>query len=87
MGADEGRDTLESWSCRWQDVFMTARPHFGTLCKQSRAGAYLSVLLIPVEVLALGVAGWQGVLERKVEFVPRQEKRREESVPSSRGEA
>ncbi|KAH6671571.1 hypothetical protein F5X68DRAFT_264819 [Plectosphaerella plurivora] len=83
-------DTLESWSCRWRTVYMTARPHFGTLCKQSHAAAYLSILLIPVEVAALGVAGWRAVLERNtdVEFVPRQEKRTGSaagSAPSSRG--
>jgi Na+/H+ antiporter NhaC len=59
-------DTLQSWSCRWQDINMLTRPHFGTLCKQSRAGLYLSIILIPVEAVILGVAGYQVGLERYI---------------------
>lgn len=88
------RDTLATWSCRWRDVYMTARPHFGTLCRQSRAAAYLGALLVPVEVATLGVAAWQAVLERnaapRVFAVSGREKRAGSSaagsVPGSRGE-
>ncbi|KAF4783561.1 hypothetical protein HER10_EVM0011318 [Colletotrichum scovillei] len=59
-------DTLQSWSCRWSDVVMMTRPHFGTLCKQSKAGLYLSILLIPIEAIIVGMGGYQMMLERNM---------------------
>lgn len=64
VNASETSDTLLSWTCRWRAVPMVQRPHFETLCKESWAGVYLSVLLIPVEAIVLAVAGWQVKLER-----------------------
>jgi hypothetical protein len=58
-------DNLQSWSCQWGYVSMSIQPHFGTLCRQSEASLYLSVILVPVELLILTVAGVQMVLERK----------------------
>ncbi|KAL2753636.1 hypothetical protein ACRALDRAFT_1077401 [Sodiomyces alcalophilus JCM 7366] len=57
-------DTVQSWSCRWDTRFMTARPHFGTLCRQSFTVLYLSVFLVPIEAAALGLAAYQSVLEK-----------------------
>ncbi|TDZ27133.1 hypothetical protein C8035_v011932 [Colletotrichum spinosum] len=56
-------DTLQSWSCRWSEVAMMSRPHFGTLCKQSKAGLYLSILMVPIETIILGAGGYQTILE------------------------
>ena len=56
VNASDEVDTVQSWSCRWRDVPMLSRPHFGTLCKQSQAGLTLSVFLVPLEVIVLGVA-------------------------------
>ncbi|KAK0661258.1 hypothetical protein QBC41DRAFT_383031 [Cercophora samala] len=52
-------DTFASWTCRWRDIPMGQQPHWGTLCRQSYAGLYLAVLLIPVEVVGLGLAVWE----------------------------
>ncbi|ROW14415.1 hypothetical protein VPNG_03936 [Cytospora leucostoma] len=52
-------DTLLSWTCRWQALSMTQAPYFGTLCGQSRGSVYLAVILVPLEAIALCVAGWQ----------------------------
>ncbi|OAA68136.1 hypothetical protein SPI_00331 [Niveomyces insectorum RCEF 264] len=57
-------DTLLSWSCRWRHLSMTQRPQFGTLCRTSRAGIDLAILLIPVEAAALLLAGLQLKTER-----------------------
>jgi hypothetical protein len=65
INASNDDDTLLSWSCRWTDVGMNQAPYFGTLCRQSWAGVYLSVLLIPVEALVLGTAGWMLKLEKQ----------------------
>ncbi|OTB00103.1 hypothetical protein M426DRAFT_324515 [Hypoxylon sp. CI-4A] len=57
-------DTLQSWSCHWKQASMTAKPHFGTLCNESRTALYLSVALVPVELIVFTVAGFQSILER-----------------------
>lgn len=66
VNASSSVDSLQSWSCRWNDVPMAAQPHFGTLCKQSKAGVALAVLLVPLEAAILAVAGYQAVLERQM---------------------
>ncbi|GKT43948.1 uncharacterized protein ColSpa_04129 [Colletotrichum spaethianum] len=75
-----------SWSCRWSEVVMVTRPHFGTLCKQSKAGLYLSVLLLPIEAIILGAGAYQMILQRNIGRTSRvvQERRKSGSpVPSS----
>jgi hypothetical protein len=57
-------DTLLSWTCRWTDVPMAQSPRWDTLCRQGHAGLYLAILLIPVEVAALGLAAFQVKVER-----------------------
>ncbi len=64
INASDTVDTLLSWSCRWAPLNMAEHPKFGTLCKESWAGVYLSILLIPAEAAALALAGWQLKLER-----------------------
>lgn len=59
-------DMVQSWSCRWEHVAMGSRPHFGTLCKQSKAGLALATLLVPLQIIVLGVAGFQVTLDGKV---------------------
>ncbi|KAL7947371.1 hypothetical protein V8C42DRAFT_343320 [Trichoderma barbatum] len=65
VNASSTVDSLQSWTCRWDNVPMTTQPHFGTLCKQSQAGVVLSVLLVPLEAAILAVAAYQAVLERQ----------------------
>ncbi|KAI4869437.1 hypothetical protein F4820DRAFT_10031 [Hypoxylon rubiginosum] len=65
INASTTDDTLQSWSCQWGFANMSARPHFGTLCNESRTALYLSVILVPVELVVLTVAGYQSMLERK----------------------
>lgn len=65
---------------------MMSRPHFGTLCKQSRAGLYLSILLVPIEAIVLGAGAYQMVLERNVSRISRVVEAQRKSgspVPSS----
>ncbi|KAF5531549.1 uncharacterized protein FSUBG_9337 [Fusarium subglutinans] len=64
VNASTTNDSLQSWTCRWKDVTMNVQPHFGTLCKQSRAGVALSVMLVPVEAIILGLAAYQFTLEK-----------------------
>jgi len=46
--------SLHSWSCQWSAVDMTIKPHWGTLCKESKAALYLMIMLIPLELLIFG---------------------------------
>ncbi|KAI6379131.1 hypothetical protein MCOR25_002109 [Pyricularia grisea] len=64
VNASDSEDTLLSWTCRWKTLSMVQNPHFGTLCKESWAGLYLTILLIPVEVAVLAVAAYQAKLEK-----------------------
>ncbi|RYP41228.1 hypothetical protein DL769_011602 [Monosporascus sp. CRB-8-3] len=58
-------DTLQSWSCQWGYAHLTVKPHFGMLCRESKTALYLSVILVPVELIILMLAGCQFVLLRK----------------------
>jgi hypothetical protein len=64
VNASDTVDTFLSWTCRWKSVSMSQQPHWGMLCRESWAGLYLSILLIPVEAIALGLAGYQLKVER-----------------------
>ncbi|KAI0383138.1 hypothetical protein F5Y04DRAFT_40187 [Hypomontagnella monticulosa] len=64
-------DTLQSWSCQWGYASMKGKPHFGTLCRESQTALYLSVILVPVQLIVITVAGYQSILERKTAaFMP-----------------
>jgi hypothetical protein len=64
VNASQTVDTFLSWTCRWTDIPMSQQPRWDTLCRQSHAGLYLAILLIPVEVAALVLAGFQMKIER-----------------------
>ncbi|OAA58786.1 hypothetical protein ISF_06569 [Cordyceps fumosorosea ARSEF 2679] len=66
VNASTKTDSIQSWSCRWGGVAMDTRPHFGTLCKESKAALTLATLLVPVEALIIGVAGYEAVLLRRI---------------------
>ncbi len=66
INASNTSDTLLSWTCRWTAISMNQDPHWGTLCRESWAGVYLSILLIPVEAAVMGVAGYQLKVERHI---------------------
>ncbi|KAF5017946.1 hypothetical protein F66182_10093 [Fusarium sp. NRRL 66182] len=71
VNASTAVDSFQSWTCRWKDVTMTVQPHFGSLCRQSRAGVGLSVMLVPVEAIILGLAAYQFSLERRFDLTAR----------------
>lgn len=66
INASTTADTLQSWSCQWEFVNLSAKPHFSTLCKESKTALYLSVILVPLELVIFTLAGYQLVLLRKV---------------------
>ncbi|KAM3545746.1 hypothetical protein BM221_000959 [Beauveria bassiana] len=59
-------DSIQSWSCRWSGVPMDTRPHFGAVCRESKAALTLATLLVPVEAFIIGVAGYEAVLLRRI---------------------
>lgn len=66
INASTTADTLQSWSCQWEFASLAAKPHFGTLCKESKTALYLSVVLVPLELVIFTLASYQMVLLRKV---------------------
>lgn len=69
-------DSFQSWTCRWKDVAMTTQPHFGALCKMSHGGLGLTIFLVPLEVIILGVAGYQAALQRQLNHATRMPERK-----------
>lgn len=59
VNASDTVDTFLSWTCRWRDVPMSQQPHWATLCRQSHAGLDMAIALVPLEVIALGLAALQ----------------------------
>jgi len=57
--------SLQAWTCQWSSVSMDVKPHWGTLCKESKVALYLSVMLIPAEVLVLAAAAYGAFMEKK----------------------
>jgi len=57
--------SLQSWSCQWSAISMDVKPHWGTLCKESKAALYLTIMLIPLEVLILGTVAFGAFVEKK----------------------
>jgi len=71
VNASSTIDTIQSWSCEYSYATMTQKPHFGTICKESKTALYLSVILVPVELVILTTAGYQMTLLRKaIAFSP-----------------
>src|SRR5579871_1469348 len=61
-------DTLQSWTCRWTNVPMTTSPHWGVLCKESEAALYMSIAMIPLQLIIFGLAGYSYVADKKAPF-------------------
>lgn len=57
--------SLQAWSCQWSSIDMNIKPHWGTLCKESKAALYLMVMIVPLEVLVLATAAWGSFQEKK----------------------
>ncbi|GAB0133711.1 hypothetical protein EsDP_00002109 [Epichloe bromicola] len=66
INASTSDETYQSWVCRWRNIAMSARPRFGTLCKESQAAFALAAVLVPLELIVLATACFQAVLERKI---------------------
>jgi len=65
--------SLQTWTCQWSSISMSVKPHWGTLCKESKVALYLSILLIPIEVAILGTAAF-GVFAEKKTLVVKERK-------------
>lgn len=67
INASDSTETFQSWTCRWDNVPMQSEPHFGTLCHQSQVATGLNIMLVPLELIILGLAASQIVLERNLD--------------------
>jgi len=66
INASTTTESIQSWSCRWETIDMPVEPHFGTLCKESKTGLYMAIIMIPLQVIALGLAAAGIVAAKKV---------------------
>lgn len=57
--------SLQAWTCQFSHVPMAQAPHWGALCKESKAALYLTVMIIPLEVLVLGFSAYVSSAEKK----------------------
>jgi len=65
INGSSSTSTLQSWSCQWQAVSISS-PNFNMICKETKASLYLTVILIPLEITALGLAGARVAVGKKV---------------------
>jgi len=65
--------SVQSWACQWNSIDMNTKPHWGTLCKESKAALYLMVMIIPLEVLVLGTSAF-GAFAGKKQMIVRERK-------------
>jgi hypothetical protein len=49
------------------DVDMTVAPHWDMLCKESKVALYLTVMIIPLQVLVLGTVAFGVFAEKKTQ--------------------
>lgn len=82
VNSSESTHTIQSWTCRWEDVAMQQQPYFGTLCKQSKAGLALSVFLVPLEAVVLSVAVFQLVVQKRLDRMVAEQQERKQSSPA-----
>jgi len=55
LNASSTKYTLKGWSCQWENIEMDSNPHWGKLCRESKVGIYLSVLVLPLSVCVVGI--------------------------------
>jgi hypothetical protein len=57
--------SLQSWSCQWSAIDMNMKPHFRTLCKESKTALYLMVMMIPLQVIIMLTVVVGAISEKK----------------------
>ncbi|KAF4631799.1 hypothetical protein G7Y89_g6334 [Cudoniella acicularis] len=57
--------SLQSWSCQWSAIDMDVKPYWGTLCKESKVALYLTVMMIPLQIIILGTLAWGALAGKK----------------------
>jgi len=66
-GVNSSRTTfsLQSWTCQWSAIDMNVKPHWNTLCKESKVALYLMVMIVPLEAVVLATAAWGSFTEKR----------------------
>jgi len=65
INASRTNSSLQSWSCQWSHIEMDVQPHWNMLCKESKTALYLTVMIIPLQVIVLGTAAWSALAQKK----------------------
>jgi len=69
VNASDTTYSLHSWTCQWSSVSMDVKPHWGTLCSESKVALYLMIVVIPVQLLVLGTAAFSTLSQKEQPFV------------------
>jgi hypothetical protein len=69
VNASNTTSSLQSWSCQWSAIDMNMKPHFRTLCKESKAALYLMVMMIPLQVIVMSTLAIGAIIEKKQQHV------------------
>ncbi|KAL2074974.1 hypothetical protein VTL71DRAFT_8754 [Oculimacula yallundae] len=65
VNTSKTNSSLQSWSCAWSHIDMDVQPHWNMLCKESKTALYLTVMIIPLQVIVLGTAAWSALAQKK----------------------
>lgn len=69
VNASSTTNSLHSWSCQWSSIDMNMQPYWGTLCKESKVALYLTIVLIPLQVIILGTVAFESFVSKKTAAV------------------
>jgi hypothetical protein len=48
---------------------MTTSPHWGVLCRESEAALYMSIAMIPLQLIIVGLAGYSYLADKKAQII------------------
>jgi len=66
INASTTTESIQSWSCRWENIDMPVEPHFDALCKESETSLYMSIIMIPLQLIVLSLAAAGIIAAKKV---------------------
>lgn len=67
--------SLHGWSCQWSSVDMDIQPKWNSLCRESKAALYLTVMMIPLQVIVLSMVVVESSLHKKTTRVVEHERK------------
>lgn len=70
VNASSSTFSLHGWSCQWSSLDMNVEPHWNMLCRESKVALYLTVMMIPIQVVVLGTVAAEAFFQKKTSALP-----------------